>query len=498
MQRTLLIPMALLLAACASSSGSSRPLSAWSEVDVVVVGAGPAGMAAGHEAWVAGAEVLVLERDSKPGGTARWAGGMILAAGSALQAEQGIEDTPELLLSEWESITGAPPGDWARAYARDAATDVVAWLSGLGLQWDGVHRDYDAGQTPRLHLVKGEGQRVLDALTGASPSLERAWFYALGGDQRRGGGLALAQLLYSQVRPRVFLHTEVTGLIIERGRVRGVRYADPDGEGSVRAAAVVLATGGFMRDRERLLAARPELAQQQLRVMTGPHSTGSGLDLAAAAGGVAVNQDHAGLYLNSMVDPRDPEGPGALVLARKESAVVVDGQGRVAAEARELDSLASAHRLLPDPGGPWLLLDSTALQRLQLVDPLAARGRGRVEVDWGRAARELPGVVQAPTLEGAAQQAGLPAEDLPEGSPPYTLVRLVPVAAKAFGGLSTDLSSRVIDAEGQPVPGLYAAGEVAGMGGGDMGGPWGFGGSLGACVYSGRVAGREAAAEASP
>jgi predicted oxidoreductase len=79
---------------------------------------------------------------------------------------------------------------------------------------------------------------------------------------------------------------------------------------------------------------------------------------------------------------------------------------------------------------------------------------------------------------------------------PLSAVRLNILTRKTLGGLQTDLSSRVLNAEGQPVPGLYAAGEVAGFGGGGMHGYRALEGSfLGGCLFSGRAAGRAAAAD---
>ena len=77
---------------------------------------------------------------------------------------------------------------------------------------------------------------------------------------------------------------------------------------------------------------------------------------------------------------------------------------------------------------------------------------------------------------------------------PLIAVRLHILTRKTLGGLETDLSSRVLGADGQPIPGLYAAGEVAGFGGGGVHGYRALEGTfLGGCIFSGRTAGRTAA-----
>jgi uncharacterized protein len=78
---------------------------------------------------------------------------------------------------------------------------------------------------------------------------------------------------------------------------------------------------------------------------------------------------------------------------------------------------------------------------------------------------------------------------------PLIAVRLHVLTRKTLGGLETDLSARVLSSSGEPVPGLYAAGEVAGFGGGGLHGYRALEGTfLGGCIFSGRVAGRAAAA----
>ena len=78
---------------------------------------------------------------------------------------------------------------------------------------------------------------------------------------------------------------------------------------------------------------------------------------------------------------------------------------------------------------------------------------------------------------------------------PLIAVRLHVITRKTLGGLHTDLDARVLGADGEPLPGLYAAGEVAGFGGGGMHGYRSLEGTfLGGCLFSGRVAGRAAAA----
>jgi predicted oxidoreductase len=85
---------------------------------------------------------------------------------------------------------------------------------------------------------------------------------------------------------------------------------------------------------------------------------------------------------------------------------------------------------------------------------------------------------------------GVPIEE-----PPYLTIRLVPATAKAFGGVDVDLYGRVVDPSGEPIPGLYAAGELTGMAGGSMVGDLSFSGSLSAVLLSIKIAGQTAGVE---
>lgn len=134
------------------------------------------------------------------------------------------------------------------------------------------------------------------------------------------------------------------------------------------------------------------------------------------------------------------------------------------------------------------LLDPAALER-----EIVARDR---EMD-----NEYSKDLQIAAIRGARHYLGdklirvaKPHKLLDPDAGPLIAVRLHILTRKTLGGLETDLSARVLDADGQPIPGLYAAGEVAGFGGGGVHGYRALEGTfLGGCIFSGRTAGREAA-----
>ncbi|MFN7146775.1 MAG: FAD-dependent oxidoreductase, partial [Myxococcota bacterium] len=123
-------------------------------VDVLVIGAGPAGLAAALEAWRSGASVAVLERETDFGGSANWAGALMLFSGTAEQAALGVSDSPEQLLAEWPSFTGGDAGDpWVQAFAHRNVPDVYDWLKTLGVTFTGPGQDSSSGETRRVLSV---------------------------------------------------------------------------------------------------------------------------------------------------------------------------------------------------------------------------------------------------------------------------------------------------------------------------------------------------------
>ncbi|MDP6935177.1 MAG: FAD-dependent oxidoreductase, partial [Myxococcota bacterium] len=104
---------------------------------VVVIGGGVAGLAAAASAAEAGARVTLLEAMDELGGRALSAGAGMTFAGTSLQAEKGVEDSPDRAVEEWEEVTGAPADGWAVSFLEDSA-DVYDWLSNHGLPFCAV------------------------------------------------------------------------------------------------------------------------------------------------------------------------------------------------------------------------------------------------------------------------------------------------------------------------------------------------------------------------
>lgn len=489
-----LVLVALLTGCHGGSADSAEPLSS---VDVLIVGAGPAGVAAALEVQEAGRSLRVVDLADEVGGTALQAAGFLFAAGTTWQAEAGIDDSPQIALAEWEDIAGVPATDspWVEPYLEDAPTEVIDWIVAHGVQIVGVGTDLDSGSVPRLHVPDGGGPALMSALASGLPDED------------------------------LVLGTRGTGLVVEGGSVVGLEVADAaSGEdlGWIRAGATVLATGGFLADRARISEIVPAVAaMDDVYTAAGEHALGDGLDWGLALGAATAPLERIGFYTAGPPSYyADEAHSSARLLGLERTLFVGVDAGRVVPE-QDLGSFPGARAVLEDSGGQgWALFDADLAPELSFGSALGSdeqvtlsglleRGQDAFQADDLATLAALTGLdPSALSATVATYDADVASgwdsqfdEDLsgraPLSTPPFTAVRIVAAAAKNFGGLLTDGSARVLDGAGDPVPGLYGAGEVVGMAGGDIGG-WGFSGSMGACLYSGRVAGRSAAADLAP
>ncbi len=465
------------------------------EVDVLVIGSGPAGLSAAWEADQAGARVLVVERDEKPGGAGHYARHLI-GVGTRFQDEAGVVDNADQLMMEWPAISngGSATDPWVQALANDS-DDVLHWLvDELGGTFEGMMNDTSAGQTRRVHSIG---------------------FGTLGPVE----GLVLA------VGDLVWTSTEATALRFDPedpSRVAGafVRDLNTGEDLEVIARSTVIATGGFARDFDRVRDARPELEGALLVYEAKPSSDGGGHALLEEAGADFQNMENHGLYLNGTYDPRTGLGEEGVLLGQLMFSVIADLEGnRVGDESQvllfsQVDLLAEA----PDKR-LFAVFAESDFNALALTSMADSFGLGDGTTLTPSELMRLGGAVRATDIDGVRTLTPIDADGLQatlnrygelaatgvdsdfgkQGTAlrtvlyPLVFVELAAGSAKSFGGARLDEQARVLDADGAVIPGLYAAGEAAGMLGTPATGQ-GFGGSVTACYLTGRVAGRSAAA----
>lgn len=479
--------------------------------DVIVVGGGGAGLAAAIEARERGASVLLLEKNPALGGSTSWSIGSVTSSGTPHQKKRGIVDSPA---DHWADMPGfagdldARDNPELRRILCDEIPATFQWLLDSGVRFMGPMPEPPHRQ-PRMHNVLPNS---------------RAFIYHLSRRARRAG---------VEIRTGV----RVTALLQEDGRVTGV---DAEGEqGLLRCRArggVVLAAGDFTNGPEfKARFMGPQEAKVEGVNLT---ATGDGQRMAEALGATIVNGDLAlGPEIRFIAPEKEnfvrrlppwrwlavlmqwsldhlpqailrPFMMKFLTTALAPSTTLFE-QGAILVNARgerfgsELDR--PAWRLPDQPGKVgYIVIDAALAQQFSAWPHYISTAPGIAYAYIPDYRRNRPDVyTEAATLSALARRLGMDAKALARsalaggvralGAGPY--VALGPVRSvfvHSEGGLAVDEQHRVLGADGQPLPGLYAAGST-GQGGLLL---KGHGHHLAWAFVSGRRAGRFAAAAA--
>ncbi|MCC2096796.1 MAG: FAD-dependent oxidoreductase [Hyphomicrobiales bacterium] len=473
------------------------------ETDVVIIGGGGAGIAAALEGLDAGARVLVIEKAADPGGAAITSGGGCLIVGSPLQEKAGIDDSPDLAFDDWIKW-GGPGADevWARYYIEHTLHDLYHWAEDNGVTW--------------VDLKFQEGNSVF-RWTRAADS---------------GHGLMTGLIKsYKDKGGEILTNTGVTGITRQGDRVTGITAVAGEGGDAVNfeisAKAVVVATGGFNSNLDMIFEVRPDLATGRILEGSGYGARGDGHKLLREQGGYFTHMGDIWFYVYSTPDYRDPAGRRGLPFRLVPGYIWINQQGRRFHNESLTGGNSGGPALMSqNPRHAWAVADRPMLANMTVVDPYYHVGE---KIDRDRIEELLensPFIQKADTLAELAKKMdvdeavfldtvaryndafakGLMNEpdfgkplglSKPFDTPPYYAIQMFPLARKNFGGVKTDIRCRVLDKHFEPIKGLYAAGEVAGMAGGHINGKAGLEGTmLGPSIFSGRVAGGWAAKEA--
>ena len=546
------------------------------EADVIVVGAGLAGLVATAELADAGRRVILVEQEPEAwlGGQAYWSFGGLFLVNSAEQRRLGVRDSHELALKDWMATAGFDrpedgwPRKWAEAYVAFAAGEKRAWLHQQGIRFfpivgwaerGGYGPSGPGNSVPRFHITWGTGPGVVAPF------------------QRRVQEAAANGVVTLKFRHRV------DGLTRTRGVVDGARGAilqpgatprgmptssDQIGEFELRAQAVIVTAGGIGVNHEMVRASWPaRLGAAPHRMLSGvpAHVDGRMLGIVEAAGGTVINRDRMWHYVEG-IQNWNPIWPNhGIRILPGPSSMWLDAMGRrlPAPLFPGFDTLGTLQHIVRTGFDySWFVLNQRIIRRefalsgseqnpdltnknirllLQRVvsrsgpapveafkrrgadfvvastlDDLVRRMNaltGEARIDLAKLESEITardrevdnpstGDQQTLAIRAARRYLGdrlirvaRPHHLLDRSAGPLIAVRLRILTRKTLGGLQTDLSGRVVGAVGSPVPGLYAAGEVAGFGGGGMHGYRSLEGTfLGGCLFSGRTAGRAVAA----
>ncbi|MBB4006678.1 FAD-binding dehydrogenase [Allorhizobium taibaishanense] len=542
------------------------------EFDVIVVGAGLAGLVAATEAAGRGLRVCVVDQEGEQnfGGQAFWSLGGLFFIDSPEQRRMRVRDSLALAEQDWFGSAGFDrpedywPRLWAKAYLDFAAGEKRAWLHQMGMRWfpvvgwaerGGQLADGHGNSVPRFHVTWGTGPGVLEPFLKAAKALEEAgritflFRHRVDALERQNGRV-----------------TGISGVVLAAdSALRGESSnRDAIGDFSIAAGAVIVASGGIGGNHELVRKNWPveRLGTPPANMVCGvpAHVDGRMIGITEQAGGSVINRDRMWHYTEG-VKNHDPIWPGhgirilpgpssfwcdadgnrlpmpampgfdtleTLKILRHRGSdyswfilteAIIKKEFALSGSEQNPDLTGRNIRLLlkrlgKRPTGPVLAFMergedfavSTDLENLVekmnaisgegRLDPL--RIRQQIEARDREIDNRFSKDAQVTAIRGARHYLGdklmrtaAPHQLLDPAKGPLIAVRLHILTRKTLGGLQTDLQGRVLELSGEPVPGLYAAGEASGFGGGGMHGYKALEGTfLGGCLFSGRVAGR--------
>ncbi|KPI16233.1 fumarate reductase/succinate dehydrogenase flavoprotein domain protein [Actinobacteria bacterium OK074] len=544
------------------------------DADVIVIGAGLAGLTATAELVDAGRKVILLDQEPEQamGGQAFWSFGGLFFVDSPEQRRLGIRDSHALALQDWMGTAAFDrpedhwPRKWAEAYVDFAAGEKRAWLHAQGVRFFPVvgwaeRGGYDANghgnSVPRFHITWGTGPGVVEPFV------------------RRGGGGVARGLVQLRFRHRVTglgrtggTVDTVTGEVLEASGVERGKASSRTVTGTfeLKAQAVIVTSGGIGGNHDLVRANWPKrLGTPPERMVAGvpAHVDGRMLGVAEEAGAHLINRDRMWHYTEGIANWNPIWDNHGIRILPGPSSLWLDARGRRLPVPLfpGFDTLGTLEHIMKTGYEyTWFVLDRKiigkefALSGSEQNPDLTGKsirdviGRARadvpgpvqafmdhgadfvVEKDLGALVRGMNALTKEPLIDEAALRREIVARDreirnpftkdlqvtairgarrfigdrLIRTAPPHRIldpkagpliaVRLNILTRKTLGGLETDLSARVLTEAGDPLEGVYAAGEAAGFGGGGVHGYRSLEGTfLGGCLFSGRTAGRAAA-----
>ena len=447
------------------------------DCDIVVVGAGGAGLSAAVSAAEAmDSKIVVLEKQGIVGGNTNYSTGGINAAETDVQKALGIEDSKQLFFDDvmrGGKNENIPSLVWNFV---DHAPATISWLTGIGADLSDV--GLMAGSSAkRTHRPKGG--------TAIGPHLMKV-------------------LKEATAHQNIEIRTsnKVVGLLSSNGTVTGVKVRNADGSTyTLRAKAVIIATGGFGANLEMVARLQPSLSG--FATLNHPGATGDAFDWVAPLGGATIQM------ANIQIHPTAEATNHILITeaVRGNGAILVNHSGKRFCNEMDTRDVVSAAILRQQSGEAFLIFDQGVRKSLASIETYANQ---RLLLQ-GNTLEELANLTGIPPVSltqslaryNAQQKAGVD-EDFGRSATemtavletsPFYAVRVTPAIHHTMGGLSVDTDTRVLKADGTPIPGLYAAGEVTGglHGANRLGGN-----GVADIVVNGRLAGQAAARHCKP
>ncbi|MCR5161843.1 MAG: flavocytochrome c, partial [Lachnospiraceae bacterium] len=444
------------------------------DCDVVIVGAGGAGLTAAVRAKQEGADVLVLEKMAMVGGNSLKASGGMNCAGTKFQEALDITDSGVEEFIEDTMNGGHQLNDLALVTTMaENSSEAVDWLESIG------------APLPKVAATGGTTHKYLHSPEDGSPV-----------------GTYLIEKLSAEAEKQgieIMLNTKATEILMDEGQAVGVMAEDNGHVYTVNAGAVIIATGGFGSNFEMMCSYDESLANA---VTTNhPGATGDGILMAEAVGAATVDMEQIQLH------PTVYQETSMLVSEKMRSlgAILVNSDGKRFTNDLATRDAVSAAELEQEGGFAYIIFDQNLVDQNKsaqsyIDNGMASTGETYEELaqNMGLEGEAVDNFAQTMDTWNQAVANGVDEEfgrnngmDADLSTAPFYAIKIAPGIHHTMGGIKIDTDTEVIDTEGNVIPGLYAAGETTG---GVHGGNRIGGNAVCDFVVFGRIAGLNAAA----
>lgn len=411
------------------------------ETDVVVVGAGGAGMTAAIELKNAGINVIIVEKMPMVGGNTIKATGGMNAAETSVQAELGIEDTVEQFIED--TMTGGynvNNKELVTIMAKNSA-DAIDWLDSIGAPLPEV--SFSGGATnKRIHRPEGGAGVGAYLVEKFSQNLD-----SLGIE--------------------VMLNTTATDILSENGAVTGIKAEGKGAVYTIHAKAVILATGGFGANEELYTKYRPEL--KGYVTTNTPGATGDGIVMAEAIGANLVDIEQIQTH------PTVEQSTSIMITesVRGGGAILVNQDGKRFTDEMLTRDVVSDAIVKQEGSYSYIIFDQLLRNNLSAIEKYVENNitlqadtieelAGLIGVDSTTLAETLKTWNEAVAAKNDKEFSRSTGMDNDITTGPFYAIKVAPGVHHTMGGVEINTSAEVIAETGAPIPGLFAAGEVTG------------------------------------
>jgi len=435
--------------------------------DIVIIGAGGAGLTAAIEATEQGAKVIVVEKNSFMGGNTNYATGGLNAAGTKYQKAEGLEDTPEIFFQDtMEGGHNLNDPELVKILTEESA-EVIDWLETFGANLSKISRS--GGQSvDRVHTTE-DGSPV---------------------------GEYLVEVFKDTIEDlgiEVRLNTKAIEILAEGNKATGIKVENSDGsQYNINAKAVIIASGGFGANQELVAKYNEEL--KDFSTTNQPGATGDAFGMVEKLDVALVDMEQIQIHPTAVGNELITEG------VRGEGAILVNRNAERFINELETRDTVSKAILSQEGKSAFLVFDDAVVGRLAAIEKYKAAG-------LLTEANSIEELAQAIGIDGDTLQNTINTyngyfesqEDLEFGrrviageliTSPFYAVEVSPAIHHTMGGIKINTNTEVINNSGEIVEGLFAAGEVVGgvHGGNRLGGN-----AVTDIVVFGKIAGQNAA-----